>query len=188
MAIFTQVADTRLRICWICPGPSQIQGGGTQLVKVPPTEFQKQVMDWLVARAEAIRAGKVDSKDDNFLKLTLEARIAAVDPRILSPDAPEGDETKLVVCARDTAKVYHETAEKRLTQLVFCDTGTPNPDAEFTFYGAFRDVLLQEGVKPEEIAFIHDYNTNAKKNVLYNKVKTEIFVSCWGLPVRWAQG
>ena len=171
MAMFTQVADIKTADMLDLPDRPQIRGGGTQIVKVPATEFQRQVMDWLAARAEAIRAGKVNSCDDNFLKLTMEARVAAVDPRILSPDAPDTDETKLVVCARDTAKVYHETAEKRLTQLVFCDTGTPNADAEFTFYGAFRDVLLQEGVKPEEIAFIHDYNTDAKKKILYDKVK-----------------
>ena len=172
MAIFTQVADIKTADMLDLPDRPEVQGGGTQIIKVPSTEFQKQVMDWLVARAEAIRAGQVNSSEDNFLKLTMEARVAAVDPRILSPDAPDDDETKLVVCARDTAKVYHETAEKRLTQLVFCDTGTPNPDAEFTFYGAFRDVLLREGVKPEEIAFIHDYNTDAKKRKLYEQVRT----------------
>lgn len=171
MAIFTQVADIKTADMLDLPNLPKVQGGGTQIVKVPSTEFQKQVMDWLVARAEAIRSGQVNSSEDNFLKLTMEARVAAVDPRILSPDAPDDDETKLVVCAKDTARVYHETAERRLTQLVFCDTGTPNPDAEFTFYGAFRDILLRNGVKPEEIAFIHDYNTNAKKHRLYEQVK-----------------
>ena len=107
----------------------------------------------LAERAEAIRNGEVDSTQDNFLKLTHEARLLSIDPRAIDPEIPDDPGTKLNLCARKVAEIYQETAEDRLTQLIFCDQGTPKYDGSFNFYEAAKTALIAQGVKPEEISF-----------------------------------
>ncbi len=123
-------------------------------------------------RAEDIRNGRVDSTEDNFLKLTNEARLLAIDPRILDFSISYNPNTKLNVCAQNVASIYHETAEKKSTQLIFCDKGTPKPDGSYSFYQALKEEMTAAGVKDEEIAFIHDYNTDIQRAELFEKVKT----------------
>ena len=113
----------------------------------------------------------MDSSVDNFLKLTHEARLLSIDPRALDPTLPDDPNTKLNVCARNVAQIYHETAEERLTQLIFCDQGTPKYDGSFNFYEAMKAALIAQGVKPEEIAFIHDAKTDAQREQLFEKVR-----------------
>ena len=131
-------------------------------------------MEELVERAEAIRNKEVDSSQDNFLKLTNEARLLSVDPRILDETLDNDPDTKLNACARGVAEIYHDTEEQHSTQLIFCDKGTPKADGRFNFYQALRQEMVRLGVEEKEIAFIHDANTDTKRAELLEKVRNGI--------------
>jgi len=171
MSVFSMVADIKTsEMLPDIPVPKLVTGG-VQVVKTAITPDQKYIVDELVMRAEDIRASRVSSNEDNFLKLTNEARLLAVDPRILDPTLPDDPNTKLNVCARKTAEIYHETADKKLTQLIFCDKGTPKDDGSFDFYNATKSALIAQGVKPEEIAFIHEAKTDLQREQLFDMVR-----------------
>ena len=171
MAMFHMIADIKTADMLDLPTP-KLKTGGPQVIKTECTPEQKRLVMELGERAEKIRNGQVDSSEDNFLKLTLEARLLSTDPRAIDPDLPDDPNTKLNVCARKAAEIYHETAENRLTQLIFCDQGTPKGDGSFNFYEATKAVLIAQGVKPEEIAFIHDAKTDVQREQLFEKVRT----------------
>ncbi|MDU4973372.1 MAG: helicase C-terminal domain-containing protein, partial [Hungatella hathewayi] len=172
MSMFTLVADIKTTdMLPEIPVP-KLRTGAFQAVKTMITPEQKEKMAELVMRAEDIRNGRVDSTEDNFLKLTNEARLLAIDPRILDFSISYNPNTKLNVCAQNVASIYHETAEKKSTQLIFCDKGTPKPDGSYSFYQALKEEMTAAGVKDEEIAFIHDYNTDIQRAELFEKVKT----------------
>lgn len=145
-----------------------------QVVKTAITPDQKAIMEELVERAEAIRNKEVDSSQDNFLKLTNEARLLSVDPRILDETLDNDPDTKLNACARGVAEIYHDTEEQHSTQLIFCDKGTPKADGRFNFYQALRQEMVRLGVEEKEIAFIHDANTDTKRAELLEKVRNGI--------------
>lgn len=171
MSMFTLVADIKTTdMLPEIPVP-KLKTGAFQAVKTMITPEQKEKMAELVMRAEDIRNGRVDSTEDNFLKLTNEARLLAIDPRILDFSIPYNPNTKLNACARNVASIYSETVEKKSTQLIFCDKGTPKPDGSYSFYQALKDEMAAAGVKEEEIAFIHDYNTDIQRAELFEKVK-----------------
>ena len=170
MNMFAMIADIKTADMLDLPTP-KLKTGGTQVVKTACTPEQKRIVMELAERAENIRAGTVDSSVDNFLKLTHEARLLSIDPRALDPTLPDDPNTKLNVCARNVAQIYHETAEERLTQLIFCDQGTPKYDGSFNFYEAMKAALIAQGVKTEEIAFIHDAKTDAQREQLFEKVR-----------------
>ena len=169
--MFLMIADIKTADMLDLPTP-KLKTGAVQVIKTEITPEQKRIVMELGERAEKIRNGEVDSSEDNFLKLTLEARLLSTDPRAIDPDLPDDPNTKLNVCARKTAEIYHETAEKRLTQLIFCDQGTPKGDGSFNFYEATKEALIAQGVKPEEIAFIHDARTDVQREQLFEKVRT----------------
>jgi len=171
MAMFHMIADIKTADMLDLPTP-KLKTGGPQVIKTECTPEQKRLVMELGERAEKIRNGQVDSSEDNFLKLTLEARLLSTDPRAIDPDLPDDPNTKLNVCARKAAEIYHETADNRLTQLIFCDQGTPKGDGSFNFYEATKAVLIAQGVKPEEIAFIHDAKTDVQREQLFEKVRT----------------
>ena len=171
MNMFLLVADIKTGDMLDLPTP-KLKTGAVQVIKTGITPEQKRIVMELAERAEKIRNGEVDSSEDNFLKLTLEARLLSVDPRAIDPSLPDDPNTKLNVCARNVADIYHETAEKRLTQLIFCDQGTPKNDGSFNFYGATKAVLITQDVKPEEIAFIHDAKTDAQREQIFEKIRT----------------
>ena len=171
MNMFLMVADIKTADMLDLPTP-KLKTGAVQVIKTEITPEQKRIVMELGERAEKIRNGEVDSSEDNFLKLTLEARLLSTDPRAIDPDLPDDPNTKLNVCARKTAEIYHETAEKRLAQLIFCDQGTPKGDGSFNFYEATKEALIAQGVKPEEIAFIHDARTDVQREQLFEKVRT----------------
>lgn len=170
MNMFAMIADIKTADMLDLPTP-KLKTGGTQVVKTACTPEQKRIVMELAERAENIRVGTVDSSVDNFLKLTHEARLLSIDPRALDPTLPDDPNTKLNVCARNVAQIYHETAEERLTQLIFCDQGTPKYDGSFNFYEAMKAALIAQGVKQEEIAFIHDAKTDAQREQLFEKVR-----------------
>ena len=170
MAMFSIIADIRTADMLELPTP-ELKTGGPQVVKSVCTPDQKRIVMELAERAEAIRNGEVDSSQDNFLKLTHEARLLSTDPRAIDPGIPDDPATKLNLCAGKVAGIYHETAGERLTQLVFCDQGTPKHDGSFNFYEATRTALLAQGVDPEEVAFIHDAKTDVQREQLFEKVR-----------------
>ena len=170
MNMFSMVADVKTADMLSLPTPA-LKTGAVQVVKTPITPEQKDMMEELAERAEAIRDRKVNSTEDNFLKLTNEARLLAVDPRILDGSLPSDPDTKLNTCARNAAQIYHDTAAAQSTQLIFCDKGTPKNNGQFDFYHAMQEELERNGVKPEEIAFIHDADTDARRATLLEQVR-----------------
>ena len=170
MNMFAMIADIKTADMLNLPTP-KLKTGGVQVVKTSCTPEQKRIVMELAERAENIRSGAVDSSEDNFLKLTHEARLLSTDPRALDPTLPDDPDTKLNVCAGHVAQIYHETAGERLTQLIFCDQGTPKYDGSFNFYEATKAAMIAQGVKPEEIAFIHDAKTDVQREQLFEKVK-----------------
>lgn len=171
MTMFAMVADIKTSDMLNLPVP-KLKTGQMQVIKTPITPDQQDMMEELVERAEAIRNKEVDSREDNFLKLTNEARLLSVDPRILDMRLKSDPDTKLNVCARNVAQIYHETAHRRSTQLIFCDKGTPKDDGSFDFYHAMKEELINAGVAGQEIAFIHDAGTDTKRAELLEKVQS----------------
>ncbi len=170
MSMFSMIADIRTADMLELPTP-ELKTGSPQVIKSVCTPDQKRIVMELAERAEAIRNGEVDSTQDNFLKLTHEARLLSIDPRAIDPEIPDDPGTKLNLCAEKVAKIYQETAEDRLTQLIFCDQGTPKYDGSFNFYEAAKTALIAQGVRPEEITFIHDAKTDVQREQLFEKVR-----------------
>lgn len=169
MSIFKLVADIQTAEMLDLPTP-ELEGGKPAIVAVEATPYQKMIMDSFVERAEKIRNRKVDPSIDNMLKLTGEARLMAIDPRLVYEDAPNDPNTKLNRCIEDTYSIWEETKEKSLTQLVFCDSGTPKP-GKFNVYDEFKGVLMEKGVPAGEIAFVHDATTETQRDDLFEKVR-----------------
>lgn len=168
MNLFSLIADIKTADMLNLPTPD-LKDGKPTVIKTEVTDAQREIIYEHGERAEMIRGGQVDSTVDNFLKLTLEARLNAIDPRILNPSIPYNANTKLNVCAAKVAEIYHETAENRLTQIIFCDQGTPK-SGEFNFYDATKEELVRLGVQAEEIVFIHEAKTDAQRLELFEKV------------------
>jgi len=170
MGMFSMVADIKTADMLNLPTPG-LKTGAPQVIKSVCTPDQKRIVMELAERAEAIRGGQVDSSEDNFLKLTHEARLLSIDPRAIDPNLPDDSDTKLNLCAKTVAEIYQETAKERLTQLIFCDQGTPKEDGSFSFYGAMKAALVAQGVGEGEIAFIHDAKTDLQREQLFEKVR-----------------
>lgn len=144
----------------------------TETVVIPATMQQQEMIREIGKRADRIRDGAIDPTEDNMLKISTDGRKLALDERIITgaKEHPLG-ETKIDACARNCLRIYHDTMAQRSAQLVFCDTSTPKGDGSFTVYEALRDALVSGGVPQEEIAFIHDYNTETAKEELFSKVR-----------------
>ncbi|MCI8645049.1 MAG: DEAD/DEAH box helicase family protein [Lachnospiraceae bacterium] len=170
MGMFSMVADIKTADMLNLPTPG-LKTGAPQVIKSVCTPDQKRIVMELAERAEAIRGGSVDSSEDNFLKLTNEARLLSTDPRAIDPTLPDDPDTKLNQCAKTVSGIYHETADGHLTQLIFCDQGTPKYDGSFNFYEAMKAALVEQGVAEGEIAFIHDAKTDLQREQLFEKVR-----------------
>ena len=140
-------------------------------VAVKPTEHQKNMIAELSDRAKAIQQRKVDAKDDNMLCVTNDGRKIGLDQRMMNPMLPDEPGTKVNVCADNVFDIWEKTAEKRSTQLLFCDFSTPKSDGSFNVYDDIRDKLVTRGIPKEEVAFIHEYDTEEKKKALFSKVR-----------------
>lgn len=169
MNIFFLVADIQTEDMLGLPVP-EVEGGKAQAVVTETTEFQKEVLATYIQRAEAIRKNEVEPYEDNMLKLTHEAKLLSIDPRLLYPDAPNDPGSKLNIAIRDVFNTWEDGKEKRLTQIVFCDSGTPKP-GQFNVYDEMKSRLLEMGVPEREIAFIHDAKTDAQREALFEKVR-----------------
>lgn len=141
-------------------------------VVLKPSVFQQDIVKSLGYRAENIRKGGVDSSIDNMLKVTSDGRKCAIDQRLINPDLPDNENSKVNACAARAYDIWKETAEDKSTQLIFCDASTPRSDGGFDVYHAIKDKLIAKGVPDKEIAFIHDANTKKQKAELFSKVRS----------------
>lgn len=141
-------------------------------VVLKPSVFQQDIVKSLGDRAENIRNGGVDSSIDNMLKVTSDGRKCAIDQRLINPELPDNENSKVNACAARAYEIWKETAEDKSTQLIFCDASTPRSDGGFDVYHAIKDKLIAKGVPDKEIAFIHDANTKKQKAELFSKVRS----------------
>lgn len=169
MAVFREVADVKTADMLDIPGLPAVRTGKAEIVSVEATPAQQAIMADFIMRAEAIRTGRVKPEEDNMLKLTGEARLMAIDPRLIRPDA-DGTGSKLSVCIEDVYQVWKDTAASASTQLVFCDVGTPKA-GKFNVYDEIRNVLLAKGVPESEIAFVHDATSEAQRQELFERTR-----------------
>lgn len=169
MAVFREVADIKTADMLDIPGLPAVRTGKAEIVSVEATPAQQAIMADFILRAEAIRTGRVKPEEDNMLKLTGEARLMAIDPRLIRPDA-DGTGSKLSVCIEDVYRVWKDTAASASTQLVFCDVGTPKA-GKFNVYDEIRNVLLAKGVPESEIAFVHDATSEAQRQELFERTR-----------------
>ena len=196
MSMFKQVADIRTADTLTLDVPDC----DYQVVQVEATPFQQELVQELADRADAINAGNVDPTIDNMLKITSDGRKLGLDPRLIDPSFEDNPDTKLNRCVENVARIHAETAEDRLTQIIFCDLGVPHKAAEaavegedaddakdkksiaevesleeecdFCVYDDIRDKLIAKGIPAEEIAYIHDAKTEQQKADLFDKVRS----------------
>lgn len=164
--MFKEVADIKTADMLNLPVPN----AHYQNVAVKPSDIQKELVESLGERAQKIRDGTVDPHEDNMLKITNDGRKLALDQRLINELLPENKNSKVNVCIKNILKIYHETAEEKSTQLVFCDMSTPRNDV-FNVYDEIRNKLLEEGIPESEIAYIHNAKTDVKKKELFSKVR-----------------
>lgn len=167
MAMFKEAADIKTADMLNLPVPK----ANFHNVAVKPSEMQKEMVLYLSERAEKVRNGMVDSKDDNMLKITNDGRKLALDQRMINPMLPDFEGSKLNACVDNIQRIWTETADKKSTQLVFCDLSTPKKDGSFNTYDDIRNKLIKRGIPKEEIRFIHEADTEAKKQELFKKVR-----------------
>jgi len=168
MATFKQVADIQTADMLKLPVPKA--NFHTEVIQ--PSELQQEMVRGLTERAEAIRAGGVDPRVDNMLRITNDGRKLALDMRLINPLAADDPNGKVATCARNVIRIWEQTKEQRSAQLVFCDLSTPKDDGSFSVYNDLKKKLMEAGIPEEEIAFIHDANTEARKKELFSKVRS----------------
>ena len=141
-------------------------------VVLKPSEYQKEMVQSLADRAEAVRDRKVEPHVDNMLKITNDGRKLALDQRLINDMLPDEENSKATTCVDKAFEIWEETKEQKSAQLIFCDLSTPKGDGTFNVYEDIRGKLIEKGVPPEEIAFIHDANTEKRKAELFAKVRS----------------
>ena len=167
MAMFKEVADIKTADMLDLPVPK----ANFHNISVKPSEIQKEMVKALAERAEKVHSGAVDASVDNMLKITNDGRKLALDRRLLNPMLPDFEGSKLNACVNEMFKTWEKGKEKRLTQLFFCDLSTPKNDGNFSVYDDIRKKLIEKGVPADEIKFIHEADTEAKKLELFKKVR-----------------
>ena len=167
MSAFKQVADIQTADMLKLPVPKA--NFHTEVIK--PSELQQEMIKGLAERSEKIRGGGVDPHEDNMLRITNDGRKLALDMRLINPLAADDPNGKVAVCARNVYRIWEQTKEKRSTQLVFCDLSTPTKDGSFNVYDDLKKKLMEQGIPEDEIAFIHDADSEVKKKALFAKVR-----------------
>lgn len=165
--MFKEIADIKTADMLDLPVPKAVFHN----ISVKPSEIQKQMVAELAERAERVRNGMVDAKEDNMLKITNDGRKLALDQRLINPFLPDFEDSKLNACVDAMFETWERGSEKRLTQLFFCDLSTPKNDGSFNVYDDIRQKLIARGVPADEIKFIHEADTEAKKLELFKKVR-----------------
>ena len=167
MAMFKQVADIKTADMLDLPVPEVEYHN----IAVKPSQVQKEMVASLGERAEKIRGGNVDSSVDNMLKVTNDGRKLALDQRMMNPMLPDEEGSKVNACVNEVFRIWEENSDKKLTQLLFCDLSTPKGAGEFSVYTDIRQKLIEHGIPESEIKFIHEADTEAKKQELFKKVR-----------------
>ena len=167
MQMFREVADIQTADMLNLPVPE----AQYRVISVKPSEMQREMVEELGNRAERVRNGMVNPKEDNMLKITNDGRKLALDQRLANEMLPDEAESKVNACVDEVCRFWEEGKEKKLTQLLFCDLSTPKNDGTFSVYNDVRDKLIAKGIPPEEIAFIHNANTDVRKKELFSKVR-----------------
>ena len=168
MSMFKEVADIKTADQLHLPVPE----AKFETVVVQPSEIQKEMVADLSERAAAVHSENIDPSVDNMLKITSDGRKIGLDQRLMNPLLPDDPSSKLNACVQNVLRIWEEGQADKLTQLLFCDLSTPKGDGTFNVYEDIRDKLVAAGVPREEIAFIHDADTEAKKKELFGKVRT----------------
>lgn len=167
IALFKEVADIRTAEMLNLPRPK----ADYENVQLKPSEIQKTLVADLAERAEAIRNGSVDPSEDNMLRITNDGRKLALDQRLFEDIYPDDKNSKINSLVQRAIPIWQESKAQKGVQIIFCDMSTPKKDGSFNVYDDIRDKLIAEGVPADEIAFIHDANTIARKNKLFAKVR-----------------
>ena len=168
VSLFKESADIQTPDMLNLPVPEAVY----ENVTLKPSELQKEMVAELGDRAERVRNRMVDSSVDNMLKITNDGRKLALDQRLMNPMLSDAESSKSTECVERAYKIWEDTAVNRSAQLIFCDLSTPKGDGTFNVYEDVRDKLVAKGVPPEEIAFIHDANTETRKAELFAKVRS----------------
>ena len=168
MSMFKEVADIKTSDQLHLPVPE----ARFETVVAKPSEIQKEMVQELSKRAADIHSGIVDASVDNMLCVTNDGRKIGLDVRLMNPMLPDDPNSKLNVCVQNVLKIWEEGKDQKLTQLLFCDLSTPKNDGNFNVYEDIRKKLVAAGVPENEIEFIHNADTEAKKAALFSKVRS----------------
>ena len=168
IALFKESADIQTPDMLKLPVPE----AEYENVVLKPSEYQQDMVASLAERAEAVRDRRVQPYEDNMLKITNDGRKLALDQRLINDMLPDDDNSKASTCVDKAFEIWEQTKEQKSTQLIFCDLSTPKGDGTFNVYEDIRNKLIEKGVPPEEIAFIHDANTELRKAELFGKVRS----------------
>lgn len=170
MSVFKECADIKTADVLNLPTPK----AHYETVVAEPTDIQKSMVDALAERARKIHNKEVRPEEDNMLCVTNDGRKIGLDQRLINPLLPDEEGTKVNLCVDNVFKIWKDTADNRSTQLIFCDYSTPKGDGSFNVYDDIRDKLVKRGVPKDEIAFIHQANTDAQKKELFAKMRKGI--------------
>ena len=168
MAMFKEAADIKTSDQLNLPVPE----AKFETVVVKPSEIQKDMVQALSERAAEVHSGSVDPSVDNMLKITSDGRKIGLDQRLMNSALPDDPRSKLNACVNNVLRIWNDTKEQKLTQLIFCDMSTPKGDGSFNVYDDIRSKLLNAGVPEQEIEFIHNADTENKKAELFSKVRS----------------
>ena len=168
MSMFKEVADIKTSDQLHLPVPV----AKFETVVAKPSDIQKEMVQELSKRAADIHSGTVDASEDNMLCVTNDGRKIGLDVRLMNPMLPDDPNSKLNVCVQNVLKIWEEGKDQKLTQLLFCDLSTPKNDGNFNVYDDIRKKLVAAGVPENEIEFIHNADTEAKKAALFSKVRS----------------
>ena len=168
MSMFKEVADIKTSDQLHLPVPD----AKFETVVAKPSDLQKEMVQELSKRAARIHSGAVDASEDNMLCVTNDGRKIGLDVRLMNPMLPDDPNSKLNVCVQNVLKIWEEGKDQKLTQLLFCDLSTPKNDGNFNVYDDIRKKLVVAGVPENEIEFIHNADTEAKKAALFSKVRS----------------
>ncbi|VGV86121.1 helicase-related protein [Streptococcus pyogenes] len=167
MSMFKEVADIQTADMLNLPTPK----AHYEVIKTLPSEEQKEILKSLSERADDVRNRVVEPDEDNMLKITNDGKKLALDQRLINPLLPDNPDSKVNVCVKNVFAIWDKTKENKSTQLLFSDMSTPKGDGEFNIYDDIREKLVAMGIPKEEIAFIHEANSDKQKDELFAKVR-----------------
>lgn len=167
MSMFKEVADIQTADMLSLPTPE----AHYEVIKTRPSEEQKEILKSLSKRADDVRNRVVEPDEDNMLKITNDGKKLALDQRLINPLLPDNPESKVNICVKNVFSIWDKTRENKSTQLLFSDMSTPKGDGEFNIYDDIRNKLVELGIPKEEIAFIHEANSDKQKDELFAKVR-----------------